>query len=404
MTGRLHSIFIGALASMVVAIPVLILQHRRLNATGPSVSANLSVPAVPPARAVNAFAAAWHRLMSEGGADAELRAATAANMLDAAGCAAAASWAVSDETGTKMLQAIICRWAALDPESAMQWVMRHKDVEDFGVYFGEAAGGWAAKNPAGLESWQAGQPGDQKLTAGSIEALLPVDAAAAIRVALNSQQEIELKVLARGVRDSSSAERVMSQLWQARGTPVARDLFRNCRRLWMQIDAVACLEWEIDHPGIPEIKTGIPGYRVETILGSSNTPETATAILSSTPADQRSETLSLLIGQWAVVDPDSAGAWLDRQPATPDRWAAAAEYAVVCASIDSRAAFTWTGTIGDDSLRHRAERKVLLKWYETDPEAAMSWLNSGSWTPEIRLEMQERMAAIPSPGRKVGSE
>ena len=93
----------------------------------------------------------------------------------------------------------------------------------------------------------------------------------------------------------------------------------------------------------------------------------------SVSAEQFAETFANAIGTWARTDFNAAGAWLGRQPSSPERDAAMSTFARTVASIDPEAAATWAASIDDEQTRSKAINVTLGYWKRTDAKAAKEW-------------------------------
>jgi hypothetical protein len=232
-------------------------------------------------------------------------------------------------------------------------------------------------------------------------ALLRDDSCAAARLAARLPQTITREVLGRCLREPELAQRLMTAIlesWPDEPTGERRELYRRCRLLWIQMDAPGYIRWEVQHPAgssSPAPLSDRAGAFTDAILGSPDPAVTATEVLPLLSAAERTETMEQLVSAWAAIDPDAAGAWLDRQPDNSERWPAIAAFAAACTRLDSASALAWAQTIGDPALRDRTAAKLLATWHSTDPRAANAWLDSSALPPEAIGEWRDRLAIVP---------
>jgi hypothetical protein len=77
---------------------------------------------------------------------------------------------------------------------------------------------------------------------------------------------------------------------------------------------------------------------------------------------------------WARIDPDAAGAYLNRQPPGSDKDKALRRMSVCVADSNPEAAMQWAATIRDETLRDEARNDILTKWRRYDPVEAVAWM------------------------------
>lgn len=125
---------------------------------------------------------------------------------------------------------------------------------------------------------------------------------------------------------------------------------------------------------------------VETAIGrmAASSPEKAAAAVAALPQDQRRGAMESLVTSWASSDLTAAAAWLDKQPAGPDKDASLRRFARQMASDDPQSAMAWANNISDAKEKQRAMESVARQWMRADPTAARAWIANSPLTPKVR--------------------
>ncbi|HWB06882.1 MAG TPA: hypothetical protein VG796_27910 [Verrucomicrobiales bacterium] len=84
--------------------------------------------------------------------------------------------------------------------------------------------------------------------------------------------------------------------------------------------------------------------------------------------------LASLMDSWARIDPDAAGAYLNRQPPGSDKDRALRRMGFWVADSNPEAAMQWAATIRDETLRDETRKDILTKWRRYDPVEANAWV------------------------------
>ena len=122
--------------------------------------------------------------------------------------------------------------------------------------------------------------------------------------------------------------------------------------------------------------------RVGTMLMMSDPERGAAYILENTDADGKKQAYNQVVAQWVHADPNKAGKWLGDQPQTPDLDSARATFAGSVAGRDPESAMAWANTVTNPDERAASVTQVYNNWKKKDEAAASAALESSGLSPE----------------------
>ena len=156
-------------------------------------------------------------------------------------------------------------------------------------------------------------------------------------------------------------------------------LIRHFSRLWGETDPEAALAWA---QALPEAQESNLARRAVCLSLSQTNPAAAVERCAANDAGSEGQAdFQGIFQAWAESDPDSAGEWLDAQPASARLDRLRQRYVHVLAKTNPREALRMTEegfTVPAD--RDEAVLAVLHQWGLQDPNAARDWV--GSYAPD----------------------
>jgi len=121
----------------------------------------------------------------------------------------------------------------------------------------------------------------------------------------------------------------------------------------------------------------------------------ATEILQTTPPDKLEQVSASVMQLWVQEDMAAAGDWLNAQPDSPAKAAAATVYALEAVKEDPAAALRWADTLTDPAARARTQRRVFTAWHDARPAEAAAWLPQSGWSEAQQQAARDMMAVRP---------
>ncbi|HWB02560.1 MAG TPA: hypothetical protein VG796_06005 [Verrucomicrobiales bacterium] len=365
-----------------------------------------------PAPTAASFADAWKSARNSGSKTGTvLRAATLTESLTAEECRAAAASTLA-AGAREPLRDVLRRWATLDGPGAFAWLEKHPELRPETTLDADAA--WAAADPAAFSAWMVRHiasltPEKAALDwsiAGAVKCLLQYDVRAAIRVAgamgasgpRNSERVLERNLLRTAVRTNDDAAAAGAEIlahpeWltvlrKERPLP----LLVTLRECWQEFDPAGWDNWAEAHPAAAAKSDPAPPPPGIAFLRSPDRAAAAMQILKNARPENLQEISDGLLRLWTSQDMAAAGEWLNALPDGSVKSAAAQSYALHAATEDPNAALRWAGTLTDDAVRARTQRRVFTQWYDAAPSAAATWLKQSGWSESQMQAARDIMA------------
>jgi hypothetical protein len=122
----------------------------------------------------------------------------------------------------------------------------------------------------------------------------------------------------------------------------------------------------------------------------SDPKKAAEFMLKNSEEKDRGSTYDQIMQSWSNQDPNAAGAWLGQQPQGPELDSARATFARNVASRDPESAMEWAKTVTEEQKRVQAVEQVYKTWRKKDAGAAEQALNNSGLPPEKVEEVVKR--------------
>ncbi len=121
-----------------------------------------------------------------------------------------------------------------------------------------------------------------------------------------------------------------------------------------------------------------------------NDPKKGAAfILENAEPDKKAEAYDQIIGQWAGMNTNAAGAWLGEQPQGPELDNARATFARIASGKDPESAMEWAKTVSQEEARSKAVGQVYQTWKKKDEAAANAALERAGLNTEQLQRLRE---------------
>ncbi|NJM38351.1 MAG: hypothetical protein HC845_11105 [Akkermansiaceae bacterium] len=91
------------------------------------------------------------------------------------------------------------------------------------------------------------------------------------------------------------------------------------------------------------------------------------------PADQLSEPITELVGEWTEQDYQAAGTWLAAAPESPAKHSAVLAYAKAIAVYEPQVANQWAQTLPPGPIRDETLKLIYRNWPSNDPQGAAAF-------------------------------
>jgi hypothetical protein len=118
------------------------------------------------------------------------------------------------------------------------------------------------------------------------------------------------------------------------------------------------------------------------VLMMSDPKRAAEIMLKNADPDKPGPTYERIVSQWANQDVNAAGTWLSQQSQGPELDAARASFARAAASRDPESAMEWAKTVTVGDKRASAVESVYKNWQKKDAAAAGQALQNSGLPPE----------------------
>ena len=274
------------------------------------------------------------------------------------GAGAMADAATQDGPAKMMTSAAaIAGWAAKDPEAAKAWLASNKEGNEWekGIMERGLVSGLARNDSAAAQAYVASIKDEgqrTRMTQVLLEEKLKqgTDAAAAWAAGLTDPQ------MKRGAFES-----------------IADQMYRN--------DPAKGLEFIKANAGDPEAATAA-GNMVRR-LGEKD-PKEAVAFSQALPDGAvRASSFEQTFRAYSDKDPEAAGIYINTTMKTgSDRDSAIRGLARGLSRSEPEAALTWVDAITDPAVQFESAQEVLRRSYRTNPDGAVAYMTSKSWTQE----------------------
>ncbi len=414
-------------------------------------------PALPPSEAARQFEAVRTEQTTD--YQRRLRLAQAVEGLDRAGVVAAlenerAHIPVSGTARTLPTEALLARFAELDPPGAVFWLVQAYPVDDIeSEWLDVTLDTWVARDANAALAWGRSLPAGslrENVNSELLEQMVALDpAGTAQRIAtlgdkdLTSVSTLFTRLAERDLtaacaqaaqlpaRQMSGAVEGIIQAW-AQHQPadayawiaqIAPGAVRDAAteqlyNTWGEQDPAAAAAFLLAHGG-PDTGKYVdnlaetwakrdlatarawsehlpPQLRSKAMsqvvsAWTESDPRGATEYAMTLPGKQRASEVSTTVGQWAKQDMAAASAWMQKQPAGSVRRSALQAVCGVWADQDPRACLDWlSGQTGDDSVKQQ-RTQTLATWAASAPEEVWQWSQA---LPDVKRRGEAEAAAL----------
>jgi len=118
-------------------------------------------------------------------------------------------------------------------------------------------------------------------------------------------------------------------------------------------------------------------------------PAEALAWANSLPqGETQNSAAAAITSAWATKDPRGAADWVNSLPNGSERDKSAGALAQAIAGKFPGQAWDWTLSIGDPLQRSDTASAVIQSVWGQDPALARQWIDSGPFTPDVKLKLQ----------------
>ncbi|MCX6879651.1 MAG: hypothetical protein NTW21_38475 [Verrucomicrobia bacterium] len=253
----------------------------------------------------------------------------------------------SGPLGQMAKMSVASAWAEKDAEAVWQWYKGQGDKDSGGMFGHNMALVSLFSNIAGndpdlafkrLEEIDA--PARQMALAGMFQAALFDD---------DKRQQILMKVDA--LPDESERK-------QARQMMLSQ---------WAMLAPEQAVEWVKKQPWEEQRDLR---ESMGMMLMMNDPKKGASLVMDGVPDDEKPREYSRVISQWAAMDANAAGTWLNEQPQGPQLDEARQSFVSATSQNDPANAMTWAGTITNPDLRFSATMTAYQEWKKKDLAAA----------------------------------
>jgi|GEM_PF-1461628 len=124
-------------------------------------------------------------------------------------------------------------------------------------------------------------------------------------------------------------------------------------------------------------------------LSGKDAAGTADWVNSLPTGDAKRRALGSAIGEWAQEDPNAAGIYLSKLPASTDTDSARERYAQTVSRENPSSALMWAATITDPQRRESAQATLISDWTRRDAPAAQQWIAQSDLSPEMKTQLSQ---------------
>jgi RNA polymerase sigma factor (sigma-70 family) len=225
-------------------------------------------------------------------------------------------------------------WASQSPEDAIRWVESMPEGEARSGAVVQIASGWAGKDPHGAAQWVAAMPAGETRSGAVVQ--------------------------------------------------IASALARK--------DPYTAAEWAAAMP--VDIERNLAVESVVRGWANQFLDEATSWALSLPPGETRNGAIAQAAYAWAAHDPVATAGWVASMPPGIERDRSSHALAATLARTSPHEAWQWALSIGDAEIRNNTARTLATIGGRHDPATARSWIEAGSFTPEIRLELEATVKTL----------
>jgi hypothetical protein len=333
----------------------------------------------------------------------------------------------SDFTAGSRLRALLLRWTSLAPAEAFAWAMEataaHPPPDNWShwqLMLNDCGNTWAAADAQGLVSWWGKTGSKLSPTSGVVGERDTIGELITVRIAewlagTNALEAARYFAAAPDIHRADSSGVTMNfghgsvakTLQSAEEAAAALDLLSasaSTHEGWREpakdiLSAWIAFDVESLENHLPSLTDKIIREQAAEMLGRhrmKTAPDPATAAdawLANPNGLSPQRIQALIVDAWSLQALDAAGEWLNHRPRTPERWDAVEQFSRRALSVDPAAAFTWLGTIENETERHRRTARLFDRWERTDPVRATSFAQTSGWNP-AQMQWIEELRAV----------
>ena len=97
--------------------------------------------------------------------------------------------------------------------------------------------------------------------------------------------------------------------------------------------------------------------------------------------------MQVVIGQWAAIDLEATGRWLEAMPAGKSRDETVGNFALQLSGQNPVTAVKWAESIADPAAQLRRLETIGQNWLQSDEDAARLWIQNSTLSPEIKIRL-----------------
>lgn len=288
---------------------------------------------------------------------------------------------------------IIARWAAADGRAAMDYTLTQLSHANRPAALAAALSAWSDSDPSGALGWyhaKVSSDADFELAIGAkpvyllptiFQGLVAEDISSAYSAfsKLSSNEEKTLDGIAAATLTNEQTQHALDLAGTTLGGAARAARLRLVSH-WGQRDPAAAAAW-VTEVRDPTEKSQFARSVAQTWIAY----EPAKAVpwlLENTPVAERPTVVELAATIWVNSDPNATAEWLESIPKGKDSDLGVSTLARNIVAIAPDSAFSWAGTIENETIRRQTMIAVISEWRVRDPEVAVEALNASGLPAE----------------------
>lgn len=302
------------------------------------------------------------------------------------------------------IAAAVLRWAAIDPQGALEAVRHRYDDRHRSVLLAQILATWAREAPAAAWEWIKRELPDDYMQydavlteVGKRDPGLAWQFAAGVAAERDADRAQNIFVSAlRGVVYSGrydEARRLIATI-ELPGKEQEYDASSFLAGEWARFAPADAAKWALtlpeDSPARRQALTSLG------VAWAQTDPAAAADFAASLPAGvDRENMLATALDTWVGEHPAEAGEWLLQHKQHPDFDQVLRSLATSSKIVETAPAMAiaWADTILSDEIRLQTMKIVMQKWAEKSPDAAKEFLQTHDFTAEMRDELRKELEA-----------
>ena len=294
-------------------------------------------------------------------------------------------------------------WAERDQQAAVDWAMNLQDPNLRQRALRGSVGGWARTDPSAASDFALGIKNPYERH-GVIESVARrwarQETSESLEWALSMQDEDKNRATRSIIEeiadyDPKRAAEVLSEITSSlsndgTGGRLHRDIASEVAERWASTNPEEAAEWIVNLPESHHIKHEA-AQRVADRWASANPQAAAEWAVELPESDNiRRQAVERVADRWLKYDSLSASEWIADMPAGEARDAATGELVRNISDNDPASALSWANSVGNEGYQTHLMKEVIEDWYEIDPNAARSALQ----TTDLNARQREKFNEI----------